>query len=192
MKLEGAPLMRAFCACNLDVPSVRRLAEVAGALAAHPLAPKARWVPPTKMHVTLRFFGDVDLGLAPALRDAIAPLADPPRLREVRFDGLSAFPSVEEARVVVALLRDDGELARLASLVEESVTKLGFERESRAFRPHVTLARPSVATNVSTWLATAMLPIEPARLTEVVLYRSDYDAPQLEYPALARFGLAPA
>jgi 2'-5' RNA ligase len=194
MSLEGgahdAPVMRAFCACNLDVASIRRLAEVADSLRGEPLAPRARWVPPTKMHVTLKFFGDIDLGLAPALRDVIAPLATRPHPIHVGFDSLSAFPSLQDAKVIVVLLRDEtGELSHLARQVEDSVAKLGFEREARPFRPHVTLARPTAATNATAWLETAKLPPEAARVTELVLYRSDGGAPQQEYAALARFGV---
>jgi 2'-5' RNA ligase len=182
--------MRAFSACNLDVASVRRLTEASDALRAHPLAPKARWVPPTKMHVTLKFYGDVDIGLAPALRDGLAPLAPGGRPIHVRFDALSAFPSIDEARVIIALLFDvEGELTRLAAKVEERAVHLGFEPEARPFRPHVTLARPASRLDAGPWLRAVNLPTEPALVTELVLYRSDFSMPRKEYSALARFGM---
>jgi 2'-5' RNA ligase len=184
--------MRAFIACNLDVESVRRIEEVAAALRAHPLAPKARWVPPTKMHVTLKFFGDIDLGLAPAIRDALATLASTWSGSHLRagVDALSAFPSPQHARVVVVLLSDpDGGLVRLADRVEDAMSPLGFERDARELRPHVTLARPASATNADAWLQAVTLPSEPAKVTELVLYRSDFGTPQNEYAALARFSM---
>jgi RNA 2',3'-cyclic 3'-phosphodiesterase len=182
--------MRAFVACNLDVESVRRLEDVAKTLRGSSLAPKARWVPLTKMHVTLKFLGDIDLGLGPAIEDAIAPLAASSAPLRVGFESISAFPSADEARVVVVLLSDaTGDLARLAEAVETRAYELGFEREARPFRPHVTLARPAVPKDVAGWLTGVRLPGELARVTELVLYRSDLGSPQNEYAALARLAL---
>jgi 2'-5' RNA ligase len=182
--------MRAFCALNLDVASVRRLEAVAVALRAHSLAAKARWVPPTRMHVTVKFFGDVDVGLAPALRDAIVPIAEAERAKSVGYGGLAGFPQDPRARVIVALLDDAaGYVARVAHAVEEATSKLGFEREARVFSPHVTLARLERPTEVAPWMGSVQLPADPALLTELVLYRSDFSASGHEYVALARFGL---
>jgi 2'-5' RNA ligase len=188
--MGDAPMMRAFCALNLDVAGVRRLDEFAAALRAHPLAPKAMWVPPTRMHVTVKFLGDVDVGLAPALRDAIAPIAEAEAARSVGYGRLAGFPDDTRARVVVALLDDAaGDVARIAEAVEAATGRLGFEREGRELRPHVTLARLARPTDVGAWIHALTVPVAPALLTELVLYRSDLSAAGHEYTALARFGL---
>jgi 2'-5' RNA ligase len=191
--MSDAPTMRAFCACNLDVASVRRLVETQVALRAHPLGPKARWVPPTRMHVTLKFFGDVDVGLAPALSDAIGPLALDERTIRVGYAGLSGFPDAARARVVVALLDDaPGDVRRIAERVEVATGKLGLEREAREYVPHVTLARLDRPSDVGAWLASVPLPAPHLTLTELVLYRSDLASPGHEYVALSRFGMGTA
>jgi 2'-5' RNA ligase len=191
--MSEAPTMRAFCALNLDVASVRRLHETALALRAHPLAPQARWVPPTKMHVTLQFFGEVDVGLAPALGDAIGPLASAEPVIHVRLARLAGFPDDDRARLVVALVDDTGgEIRRIAESVEEATTRLGLEREAREFRPHVTLARLGRPGPIAPWLGSGRLPADPATVTELVLYRSDFSSAGHEYVALARFGMGSA
>jgi 2'-5' RNA ligase len=191
--MKEAPTMRAFCACNPDVASVRRLVEAQVALRAHPLAPKARWVPPTRMHVTLKFLGDVDVGLAPALSDAIGPLAPNEPTIRVGYAGLSGFPDSARARVVVALLDDaPGDVRRIAERVDVATAKLGLERESREFVPHVTLARLDRPSDVGAWLASVPLPAPPVILTELVLYRSDLGSAGHEYVALSRFGMGAA
>src|SRR5579871_1768072 len=119
------PTMRAFCACNLDVASVRRLTSVAEALRAHPQAARARWVPATKMHVTLKFFGEIDLGLAGPLADVLAPLALAAAPLPVSLQPLSAFPGVDRARVIMVPLADPGgALGQLAERFEKSVEEL--------------------------------------------------------------------
>jgi 2'-5' RNA ligase len=188
------PVMRAFCALNLDLASVRRLHGTALALQAEPEAPSGtRWVPPTRMHVTLKFFGDVDVGLGPALVDAIAPLADAESVLRAPFSRLEAFPRGERARVVVAMLDDAaGELRRLAEAVEEAASRLGFEREARPYQPHATLARLGRPTDVRRWLDAVRVPTEPATVTELVLYRSDFTPAGNEYVALGRFAVGAA
>jgi 2'-5' RNA ligase len=191
--MKDASTMRAFCACNPDVASVRRLVETQVALRAHPLAVKVRWVPPTRMHVTLKFFGDVDVGLAPALSDAIGPLAGDLRTIRLGYARLSAFPNTDRARVVVALLDDaPGDVRRIADRVEVATEKLGLEREAREFVPHVTLARLDRPSDVGAWLASVHLPAPPVTLTELVLYRSDLASAGHEYVALSRYGIGTA
>lgn len=188
--MHDPTLMRAFCALNLDLASVRRLHETALALRADARVPEGtRWVPPTRMHVTLKFFGDVDVGLAPPLGDALAPLAETEQVFRVRFGPLAGFPFDDGARVVVLLLDDAGDVHRLAERVEEATNRLGFEREAREFRPHVTLARLNRTVDVRAWLAAASSPAEPATITELVLYRSDFGNAGHEYVALSRFGM---
>jgi RNA 2',3'-cyclic 3'-phosphodiesterase len=190
--MSEAPTMRAFCALNLDVASVRRLHDTALALRAHALAPQARWVPPTKMHVTLKFFGEVDVGLGPALGDAIAPLAGE-RVIKVQLTRLAGFPDDDRARVVVALVDDtEGEIRRISESVEEATNRLGLDREALELRPHLTLARLGRPGAIAAWLGSVRLPAEPATVTELVLYRSDFSSAGHEYVALARFGMGSA
>jgi RNA 2',3'-cyclic 3'-phosphodiesterase len=188
--MKGVPTMRAFCALNLDIASVRRLDEIARSLRALPVAPLARWVPPTRMHVTLKFLGDVDIGLASAIGEALVPIAESEPAPRVGYARLSGFPEAERARVVVALLDNaEGAVRRLAARVDEAVGKLGFETEDREYRPHVTLARLPGPTDVTAWLASGVLPADPVTLTELVFYRSDSAADGHEYVALSRFEL---
>src|SRR5690349_14836529 len=101
---------------------------------------RAKWVAREVMHVTLRFFGDVDdeqLGKLVASVPALGRRA-PCLLRAMRVD---AFPDARRARVLVLPLDDDGFLTALHEQVEQLAAALGFERESRAYRPHLTLAR---------------------------------------------------
>jgi 2'-5' RNA ligase len=60
----------------------------------------------------------------------------------VRATGLVTMPDRARVPSVLALaLADDGRLGAFARDVDEAMAGEGFERESRAFRPHVTLAR---------------------------------------------------
>jgi len=116
------------------------LARAIASLEQH--VPGARWVPKENLHLTLAFLGRVDderVGeISAAVADALQGHVD----FSVRLGELGAFPSVKRARVVWAGLDDPTQgLAGLADSVGGALEPLGFQREARAFRPHVTLAR---------------------------------------------------
>jgi 2'-5' RNA ligase len=89
-------------------------------------------------HLTLQFLGDgADVD---AVASALAGI-DAPR-GPVRFGGAGAFPAARRAQVVWLGLAAGAEvLARVADAVGGRMAALGHERETRPFRPHLTLAR---------------------------------------------------
>ncbi len=184
---------RAFFALNLDVTTIRRVVEAVHAAEERaPLGRHARFVSPTKMHVTVRFLGAIDLALVPALVDAVEPLtfAAPPRLTVARATG---FPEVGRARVVVLELDDPHEdLARLFHAVDERVVELGLPEEARPYRPHLTVARASSAVDARPFAETfGAIDLAAASVSELVLYRSDLASSGAEYTSLARFPFRP-
>ena len=184
--------MRVFAALNVEVTGLRRVLGAVDLLRANPLAPHARWVAPTKLHVTLKFFGEIDAGLAPALRDTLAAVTRERRAPRVAFSGFSAFPSPEKARVVFTEVEDMGQETRgLSDAIQSGVEALGFPPETRAFHPHLTVARTSEPTDSRTWLSAATPWRVVAICPELALYRSDTVRPGAEYEALARFALLP-
>ena len=131
--------MRAFVAV-FPPPEVRE--ALAGAARELPVSGEVRWIRPENVHLTLKFLGDVpedDL-------HRIAGVLDPLRLRhepfEARLSGFGGFPSAERARIVWAGIGEgSGALRALARDVDASLEALGFEREDRAYVPHLTLGR---------------------------------------------------
>jgi 2'-5' RNA ligase len=101
-----------------------------------------RWMEPSAMHLTLKFLGDANdeqqEALGPVLADAMASRCAP----EIELAGAGAFPGARRVRVVWAGLAGGGaELTELAGALDGASVPLGFARESRPFRPHVTLGR---------------------------------------------------
>lgn len=100
--------------------------------------PGAKWVAPEEMHVTLRFAGDIDNLQAREWVDALAQIDVD--CFEVRIAGLGAFGG-NDPRAVWAGVEGGPALAELARLVERAARNAGLQPETRAFKPHVTLAR---------------------------------------------------
>ena len=105
------------------------------------MGPSVRAVRGENLHLTLKFLGETSPTQVPEI---IASLETHCRdLSSVRLAvrGLGAFPDARRARVAWAGLTPANPVVELAADIEASMKKLGFAREPRPFRPHLTLAR---------------------------------------------------
>lgn len=130
--------MRLFVALDLPEKMHKELRALIEQL--NKQCPSARWVRPEGIHITLKFIGHVDAAKAESIREALAPIrSDQPA--EMQFRGLGFFPNERRPRVAWCGVQASGNVAKLAADVETAVEPLGITRDSRAFVPHLTLAR---------------------------------------------------
>jgi len=153
------------------------------------------WVAPENLHLTLRFLGRVREALTPQLVVALTRATAGLTAFEANVAGLGAYPSPARARVIWAGVgRGTDALVELAGRVDAALAGLGFEREPRAFSPHVTLGRVRVPRRDPS-LADALLAGEGrefGRLSveRVTLMRSDLSSRGARYTELAAARLA--
>lgn len=93
------------------------------------------------MHVTLKFVGEVNHDIVPAITDVVRDVAANEAPFELRFEDLGAFPNMSRPSVVWAGLKNTDACTRMAAELDERLVELGVPAESRPFRPHLTLAR---------------------------------------------------
>lgn len=108
-----------------------------------------RWVSGGNLHLTVKFLGaveDRDLGEVCRLAEAAAAQVQP---FEFVVKALSSVPPAGQMRMVWCGIEEaTGRLARLAELLEQAYVGMGFKRENRRFRPHLTLGRVKAGRNV--------------------------------------------
>ncbi len=131
--------IRAFLALEVPDDVTRRLADLKSGLA-HDLA-GVKWVPAGNIHLTVKFLGDIPASMVEAVSEVMSALGQrPPMALEAR--GLGVFPGLKRPRVLWAGLDGDLEgVARLARQTDDHLSRLEFRKESRRFRPHLTLGR---------------------------------------------------
>ncbi len=106
-----------------------------------------RWTSIASIHLTLKFLGEIDPAVVPELASALRSISAASFGLSIR--GLGTFPDLRNPRVVWCGVQGDvGRLAALQSEVENACGKLGFEREKRAFHPHLTLGRVNGKRNL--------------------------------------------
>lgn len=108
------------------------------------LAPmRLGWTRPGDWHLTLKFLGDINASGNNGTDAIIRALSRVEwRAFPMRGGGAGYFPDARRPRVAwVGLSQGMREGAALAAKVEDALAGLGFERETRPFSPHLTVAR---------------------------------------------------
>ena len=100
--------------------------------------PGARWMDPSQYHLTLRFIGDIETGLAREIAHGLDGIHAKPFLLTLKGVGLFGG---NKPHSIYAGVEENAELKRLHDLHERLCQVLGLAAEPRRFVPHVTLAR---------------------------------------------------
>lgn len=191
--------MRLFFAISLDEALRASAASVAENLQAR-LAERrsgraVKWVERENLHVTMRFLGEVEEARARQLIDRTRqPLAHP--AFDLAIGGAGAFPQSGPPRVVWIGIRTGAEqAANVFDLVEQRIGPLGFEREERAYTPHVTMGRireidRTRGRDLREWLAGAPALLGSQRVERVSLYRSHLSSAGPRYEIVTEVPLA--
>src|SRR5262245_28654844 len=113
--------------------------------AADPLRPghdAVAWVQKENLHYTMRFLGEVDDDGAKRASEAMREAAANRSRFGASLGGFGAFPSAKRARVLwIGMLQGAEPMRLLASALEESLERHGFEPGEDSFEPHLTVGR---------------------------------------------------
>jgi 2'-5' RNA ligase len=189
--------MRLFVAIEIPGEARQCLADGCRGLAGE--LPKARWVRPERMHLTLVFLGDTDPDLMDALDRGLTAAAAGHAPMRLTVTGAGAFPPGGRARVLWAGLEADGDLEGLqravTAAVERVVGRLEDGKKKRRFHPHVTLARcrtPWPRWAADKLVAALAVPPESFPVAEVVLIESQLGPGGPRYRTLGSYPLGAA
>jgi RNA 2',3'-cyclic 3'-phosphodiesterase len=188
--IEPEKPLRLFVAA--DVPAPVKAAVEAAVGPHRDRVRVARWTLRDSWHITLKFLGSTWPRQMDEVRAAVRAAAAAAGPFETHMTEVGVFPSVRRARVVWAGVDDPG--GRFAALAGDLDTRLeeDFAPETRAFSPHLTLARLTPSRNLGEFAPDLVgTPIEsrPFAVDSVVLYRSRMAPGGARYEALERVPL---
>jgi RNA 2',3'-cyclic 3'-phosphodiesterase len=135
--------MRLFLALTFPDHARARIHEAADPLRASGVP--VQWLDPERYHLTLKFLGDVRSDRLPPLEKAVSRVAGATRAFTLTLEGFGAFPTIRRPDVLWLGADPTPALRCLKQDLEWGLASHGFERETRAFHPHVTLGRAGVA-----------------------------------------------
>jgi RNA 2',3'-cyclic 3'-phosphodiesterase len=101
-----------------------------------------RLVGQEKIHLTLKFLGDVAEDDLDSVKQALKPMRESRDPFDVSISNFGAFPTEKKARILWAGIEEGQEhLRAMAEEVENLLEPASFERENRPYVPHLTLGR---------------------------------------------------
>ena len=139
-------MIRLFAALAVPFDACEALAELQTGVEG------ARWRPAEALHITLRFFGEMQETKAEDLDSELARISSPPI--DIAIHGAGCFGEAEWIDAIWAGVEENAALRVLAGRCEAAARRAGLKAETRVYHPHVTLAylrRPGPA-GVPAWI----------------------------------------
>jgi 2'-5' RNA ligase len=132
--------IRAFIAISLPEAVLQAIAKAQETLKGSGL--KIRWVRKEGMHLTLKFLGDIGVDDVDRIHAAIERATKSSSPFALRGEGVGVFPDLRRPRVVWVGVTEDVETLRaLQRDLESELNELGFPKEKRSFKGHLTVGR---------------------------------------------------
>jgi 2'-5' RNA ligase len=168
--------IRTFIALELPPSLISSLAKVQEDIQSMGL--RAKWVRPGNIHLTLKFLGNINPAdidnIGGAMVDAVGNI----NTFNLVAEGIGVFPGIKRPRVIWVGLRGQVQsLFAMQRLLEDNLAALGYKKEKRPFKGHLTLGRFKQSVNPNTIRRVLQefgnLTIEEFTARRVIFYKSD-------------------
>lgn len=110
------------------------------------------WVKADNLHLTLKFLGDVPETMLADIFESVKNSAGHFDRFHANLEKVGTFGGKIPRVVWVGIGGDVEKITQLANEIDKDLSKLGFERESRPFSPHLTVGRVRNPKNISSML----------------------------------------
>lgn len=192
--------LRAFIAVPLSATVTEELGKLQQQLSRACPARTVRWIPAKNIHLTLHFLGDILPERIDPIKEALGVVARNVPPFAFTAGQLGAFPNANRPRVVWVGVEDTSSwLLLLHEAVNESLERIGFQRETRRFSPHLTLGRiyrrasqEDVGEVGKVISATEVGTLGTVQTETVIFFQSVLKPSGAEYTPLATFKLGQA
>ncbi len=184
--------IRSFIAFELPEAVIALLGKVQQELKS--LRLKVRWVRPENIHLTLKFLGNINPGDIENIGGAMSDAAGDCAPFTLTVGGIGFFPGIKRPRIIwVGLGGEIQELLNLQRNLADRLATVGFPKEKRSFKAHLTLGRIRQAVNPSK-IGQAIQEYSDSgnqkfTADRVILFKSDLKPSGAEYLQLKQAGL---
>ena len=137
--MESKALFRTFIAIPVDVPQA--LKEILGVLEEKFAGERIRWVEPGKMHITLRFIGEMPEEDINAIRSGFSSAYSLFTPAVYRLRGLGTFSHRSALKVLWAGVENESVFYDLYAATQQLLEGIVPASDNGGFRPHLTVAR---------------------------------------------------
>lgn len=158
--------MRVFLALEIPGEIKEHLSVVSKKMSQ--VTPGVKWVKSEGLHVTLKFFGEIDDPMVHKTEEALAGIGEQHRAVTAQLKEINAFPDLRRPRVIITTFQEGVDNVR--AIFHDIEGRLA-DPVRIEFTPHITLGR---VKGVVPLLKRDIMPLEEKRfvIDTIVLYQS--------------------
>ena len=108
-----------------------------------------KWVGADNLHLTLKFLGDTSKDQIESVKEVLSKLSNNFNPFHFHLDGLGYFKNGGHPKVLFVGIAGVDEMKKYVTELEDSLEILGFQKEKRPFKPHLTLGRIKFIRDIS-------------------------------------------
>lgn len=185
--------IRAFIAIEIDKPNRQKILDLILRLKRSDA--DIKWLDENQIHLTVKFLGNIDKNKIQETRGIIKPVTDNFSVFTIRFSKIGAFPNMRQPRVIwIGFDKGAESLKLLNNKIETGLEKIGFKKEGREYKAHLTLGRVKSLKNIA-----KLMPLineinfqahDEIEIKRLVLFQSTLTSKAAIYAPLAEFPLS--
>lgn len=130
--------LRAFLAIDIDEDLKAKIYKVIKEF--KQIDANIKYVDLENLHLTLKFFGDIDTEGIDLLSSKISNVVNDFDSFKIKIKGCGAFPNTKRIKVIWLGLEDDEIVKKLHDELDKEFVKLGFDKDKK-FSSHLTIGR---------------------------------------------------
>jgi 2'-5' RNA ligase len=131
--------MRIFVGIKIDDKSKKSIDEVLNDF--KKIATPVKWVKPENIHLTLKFIGEISPEKYQQIEEILTENTVSIKSFNLQISGFGKFGQGDNINIIWAGIKRSENLDNLFTWIEESLSKIGIDKEKRKFKAHITLAR---------------------------------------------------
>jgi len=179
--------IRAFIAIKLPEKITVSIRKIQEGLSSYGF--KVKWVRPENIHLTLKFLGNIDRADTEKVGSAISESVKTYAPLSLIAKGIGVFPNIKRPRIVwTGVAEQRNRLAGLQRHLDDHLESIGFQREKRPFKGHLTIGRVKQRIDSNRLMEAmkecAKFESEAFIINEIVLFKSELNPTGAVYTQL--------
>lgn len=133
--------MRTFIAADLSPEILTKVEKITNDLKQMLPGGAIKWVSTDKMHLTIKFIGDIHKNKITRVKDLMTNTLKEQSSFKIGIQDLGTYPHINNPRVIWLGIMQGAPLIEIHNRLDEALTELKVRPDRRKYSPHLTLAR---------------------------------------------------